>query len=123
MTNISAEVRIFPVPHSQEGIAVKQFVEYSLKKPYSLGTSFYQLSKPEKAVQSYKLIVIRDKDTGAVYAGQSARDLLGLPSNGGTVSLNPGNHGHYDIFIQSTSTNRKLVGGTSLLYWADAGKR
>lgn len=119
MTNISSEVRIFPVPFNQDGIAIKGFVDFNTKKPLQLGQAFYQLSKPEKAVQGYKVIVIRDKDSGEVYAGQSARDLLGIPS-GGTISLNPGDFGKYEIFIQSTSTNRKLVGGTSLLLWENA---
>ena len=118
MTNISAEVRIWPIRQSEE---IRTFVESKLRKPMRLGSAFYQLTKAEKAVQDYKLIVIRDKSTGAVFAGQSARDLLNLPTTG-TIKLSPGDHGNYDIFIQSTSTNRRLVAGTSLLYWEDAGR-
>lgn len=116
MTNISSEVRIWPVKNDGR---IDEFVEEKTKKGYRLGSAFYQLMKREKAVQEYKLIVIRDKKKGDVYAGQSARDLLGLPTDR-TIALNPGDHSHYDIFIQSTSVNRKLIGGTYLLYWENA---
>lgn len=119
MTNISGEVRIFPVGRFNDGDQIRDFVQSKTGYAMPLGSAFYQLSKLEKAVQSYKLIVIRDLNSGAVYAGQSARDLLNLPTQG-TISLTPGNHGNYDIYIQSTSVNRKLVGGTNVLYWENA---
>lgn len=116
MTNISSEVRIWPVKTPD---VIASFVSQKAKKPYRVGTAFYQLTKPEKAVQDYKLIVIRSKSNGAVYAGQSARDLLGLPTTG-SIKLIPGDHGDWDIYIQSTSTNRNLIAGTNVLYWEHA---
>lgn len=114
MTNISGLVKLWEV--KAEG-PIREFVEGKLRgKGMVLGAAFYQLSKKEKKVQSYKLICIRDKKTGEVYAGQSARDLLGLPSTG-AITLSPGDHGDYDIFVQSASVNRKLVPGTHVLYW------
>lgn len=79
---------------------------------YEAGRAFYQLMKSEK-VQSYKDIVIRDKKTGNIYS--DGRDILGIPS-GQDVRLKPLDHRHYDIFVQSTSNNRKVVRGTTLLY-------
>jgi hypothetical protein len=32
--------------------------------------------------------------------------------------LAPGQHGQYEIFIQSTSTNRKLVEDTNVMVWS-----
>lgn len=114
MTNISNAVRIWPVSAEEQ---IRPFVETKLKgKGMVLGGAFYQLSKKEKKVQQAKLICIRDKKTGNVYAGQSARDLLGLPTTG-TISLSPGDHGDYDVYVQSASVNRKLVPGTNVLYW------
>lgn len=114
MTNISGLVKLWEV--KAEG-PIREFVESKLHgKGMVLGAAFYQLSKKEKKVQSYKLICIRDKKTGEVYAGQSARDLLGLPTTG-AITLAPGDHGNYDIFVQSASVNRKLVPGTQVLYW------
>jgi hypothetical protein len=115
MTDISNEVKIWPVSQTQD---IRDFVENKMKF-LQIGTAFYQLTKKEKVVQSNKLICIRDKGTGAVYAGQAARDLLALPATG-TVSLTPGDHGNYDIFIQSLSTNRKLLPGSNVMYWKGA---
>ena len=76
------------------------------------GTAYYQLTKPE-TVQAYKQICIRDKKTQKVYSGTNARSLLGFPS--GDVRVKPENLGKFDIFVQSTSVNRKVVPGTSLI--------
>jgi hypothetical protein len=86
------------------------------------GAGFYQLTKTEPLVQDHKRILIRDKTTQAVYFGSAARQMLGLPAWGG-VRLAPGDHGNFDIFIQSTSVNRKLAKGTSLIYWENVGKK
>jgi hypothetical protein len=113
MDNISRKVKIFPVNRRSE---IANFITQATGDFYHKGEAFYQLSKTEKAVQDYKVIAIRNKQTGAVYAGPNARVLLNLP-DAGTVKLAPGDHGEWDIFIQSTSTNRVLLPGTSVLYW------
>jgi len=117
MADISNEVAIYPVPQRSE---ISSFLSLKTGHSYRKGTGFYQLSKPEKAVQDYKVIVARNKNTGAVYGGTTQiRELLGLPTSG-TISLKPGTHGDWDVFIQSTSSNRVLVPGTSALYWEKA---
>lgn len=113
LTDISKIVQIWPVRNTDQ---IRPFVERRLGHEMRLGCAFYQLSKPEKVVQSHKLIVIRDKNSGAVYGGPAARDLLNLPHSG-TIRLYPGKHGDYEVYVQSTSTNRKLMPGTSVLYW------
>lgn len=75
--------------------------------------------KPEKAVQDHKKICILDKKTNAIYTGAAARSLLNLPSSG-TVSLRPAKSSKFDIFIQSTSTNRKVKENSRILYWPNA---
>jgi hypothetical protein len=60
--------------------------------------------------------LIRDKTTGSVYAGRDARDLLKLPVVG-SCKLIPGDHGNFEVFIQSTSINRKLPKGTMVAIW------
>lgn len=104
MHNISGEVRVFPVKNREQ---ISSFLSRTTGYPYIKGTGFYQLIKSEKAVQDYKTIIVRNQNTGDVYAGNAARDLLNLPHSG-TISLKPGNHGDWDIFIQSTSDNRVL---------------
>lgn len=93
---------------------IQQFVE-NKNVFYKPGNGFYQLMKREE-VQYHKAIAIVDKATGAVYTGPQARNVLGLPNL--DVKIAPGNHGNFDIFIQSTSNNRKLPRGTKLLYIA-----
>lgn len=115
LVDISGQVDIFKVKTAEAGVQIRDFVEQRTKKPMIKGTAFYQLTKTE-AVQDYKQIAVRDKLKGTVFSGFSARDLLGLPQTG-EIKLAPGNHGQYDIFIQSTSINRKLVENTNVLVW------
>jgi hypothetical protein len=81
---------------------------------YQPGRGFYELTKPE-TVQPKKNIAILDKKTKAIFGGDQARHVLGMPS-GSNVKVKPGNHMNYSIFVESTSNNRKLVRGTTLLY-------
>lgn len=120
LVDISAEVSVWPVGAIEDGTEIRDFVEKRLKGQAMVkGTAFYQLTKTEKAVQDYKKIVIRDQKKGTVYGGAAARQMLGLPS-AGDVRLKPGDHGDYDVFIQSTSTNRKVPKESSVLYWPQA---
>lgn len=122
LRNISNEVSIWTVGN-RDGAVIRDFVESQLGGGQKLlkGAAFYQLMKTESEVQDYKQIAIRDKTNGAIYSGDAARDLLSLPRTG-TVAVAPGDHGKYDIFIQSTSVNRKLPSGTQVLYWPNVGK-
>jgi hypothetical protein len=81
---------------------------------YRPGSGYYQLVK-KVTVQSFKDILIRDKVSGKVFGGDGIRDVLGIPE-GGSIELYPSYSGKYDVFIMSTSWNRKLFGGTTLLY-------
>jgi|LakMenEpi03Aug12_release.lakeMendotaPanAssembly.Ray.scaffolds.fasta_scaffold117280_5 hypothetical protein len=91
---------------------IRDFVESRTKLPYKKGMAFYMLTKPE-IVQARKRVAVHEKATGAVYSGDSARQLIGLPADKARVV--PGDFSAYDIFIQSTSVNRRLLGGTKLL--------
>lgn len=113
MIDITPTVKTIPVPSHAVGTAIKDFVEAQLGS-YETGRAFYQLTKPEK-VQERKQIVILDKVSGKYYSGTSARNLLGLPVYG-DIKLYPGMTGNYELYVQSTSVNRKLVGNTTLLY-------
>ncbi|MFW9871484.1 MAG: hypothetical protein ACFFG0_00070 [Candidatus Thorarchaeota archaeon] len=87
---------------------------------YIKGAAFYQLVKTEKKVQPYKMVAIRVKRSGKIYCGQDAREMLGL-STDKTVRLVPGDHGKFDVFIQSTSYTRKIPANTMVLYWPKVG--
>jgi len=101
------------LPVAREGAAIKDFVESWTKVPYVVGSTYHQLVKPE-TVQPYKQICIQEKLTGKVYSGDNARNLIGLPT-GTTVKVCPANNTVFNIFLQSTSVNRKLVAGTNVI--------
>lgn len=92
---------------------IKDFVE-SKGLEYVRGSAFYELTKDE-TVQPYKELLLQERGRKRVYGGEDARKVLGFPK-GLTVKVTPGNHQNFKIFIQSTSTNRKLVRGTELLF-------
>lgn len=105
----AADYRIYPVTREA---SIKEFVEGKTRKPYVLGAAYYQPTKKVK-VQDYKGILVQDTNSTKVYEGDNLRSLLGLPPD--TAEVQPGDHGNWRIFIQSTSVNRKLVPGTAVL--------
>lgn len=83
------------------------------------GKLFYELTKHEKKIQPAKKIIVRDRASGKAYSGSIARATLGWPVDR-DISASPGNHDNFDIFVQSTSYNRKVPRGDMLLYWPGA---
>jgi hypothetical protein len=116
LTDITKECKFYDVDDGSKNIS--QFVTDKHGR-FWLGMAFYQLTKKERRVQEKKLICVRDKKTQQVFSGTEARNLLGVPTTG-SISLTPGNHGRYDIFIQSLSTNRALLLGSSVMIWDKA---
>lgn len=117
LNDVSSQVTLWVVT---EKTPIKKFVESKLGHPMAKGGAFYQLTKTEPEVQDYKQVIIRDKVSGAVYSGNAARDMIGLPRFG-MARVAPDDHGQYDIYLQSTSVNRALPAGTSVMYWPIAG--
>lgn len=108
---------IFPVHSNPMEVVdgrypIKDFV-YSRGVDFQPGKAFYQLTKREK-IQPQKQIAIRERATNKVYWGNAARDIMGLP-RGIEVTVKPNLNPEYDVFIQSTSVNRKLIPNTDLL--------
>ncbi len=93
--------------------SIKDFVEEN-GLLFNKGRGFYEFTKPV-VVQDYKEVVIVEKTTGDMYTGNKARELLGIPV-GVTAKVRPESFTKYQGFIQSTSSNRKLLSGTSFLY-------
>lgn len=112
MKDISSEVAIYTTTSDE---VIVPFVE-RMRGSFVKGTAYYQLTKPEREVQNYKLLLVRDKKSGSVYGGRNARMILNLPEDR-SCKIIPGDHGQYEIFIQSTSINRKLPKGTMLAIW------
>lgn len=95
---------------------IKSLVEVKTGAPYVIGQAYYQLMKKEE-VQPQKAVLIQEKGKKQVWGGDEARLLIGLPAahEGKLAKVTPGNHSNYDIFVQSTSVNRKVPRGTRLL--------
>jgi hypothetical protein len=93
-------------------VPIKWFVENKTGRPYVLGSTYYELVRPTE-VQVQKVVLIRDRFSGEVYTGPEARKIIGLPDY--TVKVTPGQHGNFDVFVQSTSTNRNLPVGSSVI--------
>lgn len=113
------EISLYVVDPADNGIQIQSFILKHRQK-YLKGAAFYQLTKTESRVGPDKKILVRDRQTGKFFGGKEARQMLGLPSNQNT-RLHPGDHGNFDLFIQSESINRKLVGGTGVAYMAKLG--
>jgi len=94
---------------------ISNYTNNVLGHQYVSGRGFYQLTLAPVKVQIQKDIAIVEKKSGAVYVGKNARALLGLPGNL-EVTLRASQNPDYDIFIQSTSPNRKLLHGQKYLY-------
>ncbi len=110
LNDVRGKVSIWNVDKGE--VEIRAFVE-GRGIPYQKGSAYYQLTKDE-LVQASKQVILVEKGKGTVYAGDDARHLLNLPNY--NVKVRPGNHANWDVFVQSTSTNRKLVRGTKLVY-------
>lgn len=116
LVDISNNVLQLTVHATDNGMMIRDFCERHIGRgKYKTGEALYQLTKREE-VQDYKRFAVRDNYTGHIYSGAAARQLLGLPSYG-TIKVIPVKGGQYDVFVQSNSVNRKLVAGTSVLYF------
>jgi uncharacterized protein YegL len=94
-------------------IAISDFVQLMTGKPYRVGSSFYPLTK-KITLQSHKDIILKDSN-GKLHTGDGIRSLLRIPE-GGSIELLPSNNNNgYTVFIKSTSHNRNLIPGTTLL--------
>lgn len=119
LLDVSGKVKLYVVEAWENGNQIRDFI-LRRRTRYLKGAAFYQLTKTEARVGPNKMLAVRDRTTGAIFAGKEARTMLGL-SSVDNIRLHPGNHGNYDLFIQSESVNRKLVAGTGVLYWEELG--
>jgi hypothetical protein len=105
----------FQVLSVKKDFVIADFVKKNGLK-FKTGRGFYEFTKSVK-VQSYKEVVLLDNTTGDMYSGDRARQIAGIPIGyDATVSPGKGSLANYTCFIQSTSNNRKLLGGTKFLY-------
>ena len=109
LTDVTNRVKASKV---EKEVSIKDFIE-SKGEAYRKGDAFYPLTKKETVDQDKKILV-QDKKTGRYYTGKAVRKILGLPEQ--SAKLAPGNMAWLNVYLQSTSDNRKLVRGTELVY-------
>lgn len=107
------------VPVIQD-IPIKDMVEQCTTN-YRIGNAYYQLNSGRKPkgragvkVQGNKRVIVIERATNKAFSGPEARKLIGLPDHEVTVDPTKMN-ADYDVYVQSTSLNRKLFVGTKLL--------
>lgn len=112
LDDVSSKFKRHTIQQYQDGISIQDFCIEKIGQ-YKLGHVYYSLNKAER-VQPNKDIIIRDTVNGTMYAGNKARNLLGLPTIG-EIKLAPGNMGAYEVYVRSTSNNRKLYANNNVL--------
>lgn len=93
-------------------ISIQGFVELNGLE-FEKGRGFYEWHKSE-IIQDYKEVIAQNIATGAIITGERARSVLDIEKGKGGRQK-PTSETHRG-FVQSTSTNRKLIGGTKFLY-------
>lgn len=103
----------FQVMDVDVDVAIKKFVTDNGIE-FKKGRGFYEFTK-RVMVQSYKEIILMDRETGDLFSGEKAREIAGIPI-GVNANVSPEHLGKYIVFIQSTSVNRVLKARTKFLY-------
>jgi hypothetical protein len=111
LTDLSGSLKVWKV--DQEA-PIANFIAAKSKKEYVIGSAFYEVTKVEK-VQPNKDVLVMEKGQKAIWGGPEARKLIGLP-DGEHAKLDPLNLSIFRVFVRSTSPNRKLVRGTSVIF-------
>lgn len=93
--------------------SIEEFVNSQPGLAFKAGQGYYEFTKAEE-ISDKKNIVLMSSD-GTLYEGSAARSIAGIPS-GATKKIKPGDVPGYTVFVQSTSYNRELIGGTRFLY-------
>ena len=57
-----------------------------------------------------------EKTTGYLFEGNNALAIMGLDETHEELTLKPGMLSNYTIFIQSTSSNRKLLNNQKFIF-------
>lgn len=124
-TNFKSTTGLTPVPPGRFQIFsvkkdsdIKSFAE-KMGATFEKGRGFYEFTKTV-TVQKKKEVVLEDKRSGDLFTGDEARKMIGLPFGyEGRINPRDASLEGYNVFIQSTSTNRKLLKGTRFLYEVD----
>jgi Mg-chelatase subunit ChlD len=86
---------------------------------FTKGMGFYELTPDQGTVtvQPYKQVILEDLSVGGrsirhrFFGGPKAREALGIADASGNVKVKAGDLQDVRVYVQSTSTNRKLLKG------------
>lgn len=109
LKEITTGIEILPVKAFTD---ITTFITKDHGRTFRQGKYYFPLIKPEK-IGPQKNVVVRHKISKKVFGGPEVRTMLGLPDH--EVRVKPGENPEYDLFVQSTSTNRNLIAGYDLL--------
>jgi hypothetical protein len=101
----------FSILHVPKKCTIKQFV-LSNSLEFKTGRGFYEFTKPE-IVSHKKEVVVVEKSSGEMFTGKDACRLIGA---GCGQRIPPTIFETWQVFVQSTSYGRNLMGGTDFLY-------
>lgn len=101
-------------PDGIKHVEIQPFVEETGRK-YVTGLAYYRLTKPEKYAYG-KGVALVHRTTRKVYRGPECEKIIGLDSS--TTRIKPPlDIDEYEIYVRSTSLNRQIeVGGSVLLF-------
>ena len=111
LQDVTGQFRILSV---DKDIDIKSFAEEK-GLTFRVGAGYYNLTKKETIADHKNLLLTKSGEKEIRAGSQEIRDLIGLPQTG-DAKANPKNLNGYDLFIQSTSNNRRLVRGSRLLW-------
>jgi hypothetical protein len=103
----------FQVMNVRNDTPIKSFVE-SESLSFKIGRGFYQLTKTE-VIQENKEVVLLDS-VGNMYTGEYARDMIHAPLGTRKKISKYDIPYEWQVFIQSTSSNRRLIKNSKFLY-------
>ena len=105
------------VSEHEDGVTLKQ-IAAELEIDFSRGEGFYELVKKEKVSAKKKLVLFKN---GKLLSDESieVRRLCGLVI-GGDIDIQPSNiPANHQLFVQSTSPNRKISEDAAVLFTVD----
>ena len=105
------------ISEHEDGVTLKQIAQ-ELEIDFSRGEGFYELVKKEKVSAKKNLVLFKN---GKLLSDKVAevRKLCGLAA-GGDVDIQPKNiPANHQLFVQSTSPNRKIADDASVLFVVD----
>lgn len=120
-----ANFKTFTVPNGPQTKMSIWLLAKNEKLNISRGISYYQLTKPEQVRSDRTVLVQMTSNPRNLITGASAQALLGAKARrnrSGGVLIDPDAPGVLRVYVQSTSHNHMVIGGTMLLYQTNSPK-